>query len=72
MPRKDLEGRLPVVYNGRSVEEWYSMYCHEASTHNTTKYQLAQAKRELESLRARLNGARSVRDIQGDDCVSVW
>lgn len=24
--RKDLEGRLPIVYNGRSVEEWYTLY----------------------------------------------
>ena len=48
------------------------MYCHEAATHNTTKYQLAQAKREIDSLRARLNGDRSVREIQGDDCVSAW
>lgn len=24
--RTDLEGRLPIVYNGRSVEEWYTLY----------------------------------------------
>lgn len=24
--RKDLEGRLPIVYNGRSVEEWHTLY----------------------------------------------
>ncbi len=24
--RKDLEVRLPIVYNGRSVEEWYTLY----------------------------------------------
>lgn len=28
--RADLEGRLPIVYNGKSVEEWYSLYCQEA------------------------------------------
>ena len=27
MTRKDLEGRLPVVYNGKSAEEWYTLYC---------------------------------------------
>lgn len=25
--RRDLEGRLPVVYCGKSVEEWYSLFC---------------------------------------------
>lgn len=25
--RCDLEGRLPVVYCGKSAEEWYSMFC---------------------------------------------
>ena len=30
MARTDLEGRLPIVYNGRSVEEWYKAYCAEA------------------------------------------
>jgi hypothetical protein len=25
--RCDLEGRLPLVYCGKPVEEWYSMYC---------------------------------------------
>lgn len=68
MARTDLEGRLPIVYNGKPVEEWYRLYCSEAAAHNLTKYQLAQAKREIESLRA---GGRSVRDIQGDDCVSI-
>lgn len=24
--RKDLEGRLPIVYNGRSAAEWYTLY----------------------------------------------
>ena len=24
--RSDLQGRLPVVVNGRTAEEWYSMY----------------------------------------------
>lgn len=29
--RSDLEGRLPIVYNGRSVEEWYRAYCDETA-----------------------------------------
>lgn len=24
--RSDLQGRLPVVYNGKSVEEWHSLH----------------------------------------------
>ena len=27
--RYDLEGRLPVVYSGKSIEEWYSLFCQE-------------------------------------------
>ena len=27
--RSDLEGRLPIVYNGKSAEEWYTLYCQE-------------------------------------------
>ena len=27
--RADLEGRLPIVYNGKSAEEWYTLYCQE-------------------------------------------
>lgn len=27
--RHDLEGRLPVVYSGKSIEEWYSLFCQE-------------------------------------------
>lgn len=30
--RKDLEVRLPIVYNGRSVEEWYTLYTQLALT----------------------------------------
>lgn len=30
--RKDLEGLLPAVYNGRSVEEWYTLYTQLALT----------------------------------------
>jgi hypothetical protein len=36
--RSDLVGRLPVVYCGKPVEEWYSLYCqavlrlHKAET----------------------------------------
>ncbi len=30
--RKDLEGRLPVVYNGRSAAEWYTLYTQLALT----------------------------------------
>lgn len=26
MSRTDLDGRLPIVYNGKSVEEWYNLY----------------------------------------------
>ena len=29
--RSDLEGRLPIVYNGRSVEEWHRDYCQETA-----------------------------------------
>ena len=25
--RADLEGRLPIVYNGKSAKEWYTLYC---------------------------------------------
>jgi hypothetical protein len=25
--RSDLKGCLPVVYNGKSAEEWYALYC---------------------------------------------
>jgi len=25
--RHDLEGRLPVVFCGKSITEWYSLYC---------------------------------------------
>ena len=38
MVRKDLEGVIPVVYCGKPVEEWYSLYCqavlrlHKAET----------------------------------------
>lgn len=28
--RSDLVGRLPVVYCGKPVEEWYSLYCQAA------------------------------------------
>jgi hypothetical protein len=28
--RLDLQGRLPVVYCGKSVEEWYSLFCQTA------------------------------------------
>lgn len=27
--RTDLEGRLPIVYNGKSAEEWYRLYCQQ-------------------------------------------
>ena len=31
--RADLEGRLPIVYNGKSAGEWYTLYCEEALKH---------------------------------------
>lgn len=32
--RTDLDDRLPIVYNGRSAEEWYHMYCKEIVNNN--------------------------------------
>jgi hypothetical protein len=32
--RADLEGRLPIVYNGKSAEEWYTLYCQLVLRYN--------------------------------------
>ncbi len=45
MARKDLEGRLPIVYMGKSVEEWYQLYTQQA-----LKIQVLEE--ELDKLRA--------------------
>lgn len=34
MPRADLAGRLPIVYCGKPVEEWYSLYCQASAKVN--------------------------------------
>lgn len=31
--RADLGGRLPIVYNGKPAEEWYTLYCQEVLQH---------------------------------------
>lgn len=71
MSRKDLEGRLPVVYNGKAVEEWYQLFCSTAKERNMLRLQLQHAKERIKVLEAKLRGEKSVRDIQGDDCVSI-
>lgn len=42
MTRKDLEGRLPIVYNGKSVEEWYTLYCQQALKNNELQQRIAK------------------------------
>lgn len=44
--RPDLAGReLPIVYNGRSAEEWYSLYCESL-------LETARLSQEINRLRA--------------------
>lgn len=53
--RSDLEGRLPVVYNGRPVEEWYRLCCQQ-SMRLDRLLSAAKAVVELEFHRANADG----------------
>ena len=44
--REDLRGRLPIVYNGKSVEEWYSLYCQEVMK----RPRVSVTKRQVDTL----------------------
>ena len=45
-----MTGKLPVVYNGRSVEEWYRLYCQEALKHD----RLTRAVEEMFAMRVQV------------------
>ena len=49
MSRDDLKGRLPVVYNGKTVEEWYQLFCQESSRVITQREVMKKAASVLES-----------------------
>jgi len=62
MARKDLEGRLPIVYNGKSVEEWYRLYCE----------QIRVSDAAIKVLRASSKGDQNfINCLQGDDVDTV-
>ena len=42
--RDDIKSRLPIVYNGKSVEEWYTLYCQQSAR----TAELIEAAREAE------------------------
>lgn len=63
MPRKDLEGRLPIVYAGKPVEEWYRLYC-----------QAALRVSELERILAELTRKRPIvvsSPVRPSDCGEI-
>jgi hypothetical protein len=44
--RKDLHDRLPIVYAGKPVEEWYRLYCQAALRVSELERVLAELTRE--------------------------
>ena len=48
MNRDDLKGRLPIVYNGKTVEEWYSLFCQQTARKISQRKVIDEVTTELE------------------------
>ena len=68
MSRTDLEGRLPIVYNGKSVEEWYTLYCQselkssQLRQHIADRIEIVQRDRNLAMAEGRQDAVKNTRE----------